>query len=83
MLWFKAKQYGYGWYPATWQGWLVLVIYLGIILWSAFTSFDTNTKEVTPAQVWRFIAIDGVATILLIVIAWKTGEPAKWRWGKK
>ena len=30
-LWFKAKKYGYGWYPATWQGWLVILVYLTIL----------------------------------------------------
>ena len=24
-----------------------------------------------------------VATILLVVIAWKTGEPPRWQWGEK
>jgi len=24
-LWFKAKQYGWGWYPARWQGWLIVI----------------------------------------------------------
>jgi hypothetical protein len=32
-LWFKAKEYGYGWYPCTWEGWLVLVVFI----FAAFT----------------------------------------------
>jgi predicted GH43/DUF377 family glycosyl hydrolase len=24
IFWFRAKEYGWGWYPATWEGWLVL-----------------------------------------------------------
>jgi len=24
--WFKAKLYGWGWDPAIWQGWLVLLV---------------------------------------------------------
>lgn len=25
-LWFKAKNYGWGWYPVTWEGWTVTII---------------------------------------------------------
>lgn len=81
-LWFKAKQYGWGWYPITWQGWLATLLYIGVILFSAFISFDTNTKDITPSQVWRFIGIDLVATGALVIMAWHTGERPRWRWGK-
>lgn len=81
-FWFKAKQYGWGWYPVTWQGWLATLLYIGFILLSAFTSFDTSTQDVTPPQVWRFIGIDLVATLALVILAWRTGEKPRWRWGK-
>ena len=35
-IWFKAKRYGWGWYPSTWQGavcifiWVILFVF-GII----------------------------------------------------
>lgn len=82
-LWFKAKQYGWGWYPVTWQGWLVTALFVGVLLWSAFTSFDARSETVTEAQLFRFIGIDVLATVFLVLIAWRTGEPAKWRWGNK
>ncbi len=81
-LWFKAKEYGYGWYPATWQGWLILFVYALVIVGAAFLSFDFQSDEVTLRQIVWFVGIDFVATIILIVICWKTGEQAKWRWGK-
>src|SRR5262245_12007807 len=28
--WFKRRTYGWGWVPATWQGWLTLLIFLGV-----------------------------------------------------
>ena len=34
--WFKARLYGWGWTPATWQGWLVLAIWLVLVLFFAF-----------------------------------------------
>ena len=26
-LWFRAKCYGWGWYPCSWEGWLVILIW--------------------------------------------------------
>jgi hypothetical protein len=34
--WFPAKRYGWGWgLPCAWQGWLVLVGYLGLMVGAA------------------------------------------------
>jgi hypothetical protein len=34
--WFPAKRYGWGWgLPCTWQGWLVLAAYLGLMVGAA------------------------------------------------
>lgn len=76
--WFKAKTYGYGWYPATWQGWLIILVYL-IIFGVLIYIFETNIEKYS---VFYFIAVF-VLTGLLIFISYKKGEPAKWRWGKK
>jgi hypothetical protein len=74
-FWFHAKTYGYGWgLPASWQGWLTLIAYLGLVL--AGLAIDTS-----PAG---YVAYVGVLTILLIVIVVFTGEkPVRWRWGRK
>jgi hypothetical protein len=76
--WFKAKTYGYGWYPATWQGWLILLTYL-IVLMSLMYIFEIDIEKYL---VFYFIAVF-ILTGLLIYISYKKGEPAKWRWGKK
>jgi hypothetical protein len=76
--WFKAKTYGYGWYPATWQGWLILLVYF-IILGVLVYIFQTN---VAKYLVFYFVSVF-VFTGLLIYISYKKGEPIKWRWGKK
>ncbi len=78
-LWFKAKRYGYGWYPATWEGWGVLLLYLLLVF--------LNLKRLAPSFdlpqgfVFPFLAETLILTILLIIVCWKTGEEAKWRWG--
>ena len=76
--WFKAKTYGYGWYPATWQAWLIMLVYL-IIFTALVFVFESNMEKY---MAFYFISIF-VITGLLIYISYKKGEPAKWRWGKK
>jgi undecaprenyl pyrophosphate phosphatase UppP len=67
-----------GWTPATWQGWLIILVYFIVFGILAYI-FQTNIKKYS---VFYFIAVF-VITGLLIYISYKKGEPAKWRWGKK
>jgi hypothetical protein len=76
--WFKAKIYGFGWYPATWQGWLIILIYLAIFGMLTYI-FESNIEKYS---FFYFTAVS-VITGLLIYISYKKGEPAKWLWGKK
>ena len=36
-MWFKPRTFGYGWSPATWEGWAVTVIWMAVsgagVLW--------------------------------------------------
>ena len=41
-LWFRAKRYGWGWYPCSWQGWAVLAMYVFALLSNALY---TNNHE--------------------------------------
>lgn len=74
--WFKAKRYGYGWYPSTWQGWLVMFIWLLFFI-GAYVRWNVETQTA-----W-FMADVTASTSALIVVAVLTGEKAKWRWGGK
>ncbi|MBP6085316.1 hypothetical protein KA517_03710 [Candidatus Gracilibacteria bacterium] len=78
-LWFRAKLYGYGWMPASWQGWTVLAIYLcGVISLSIFMADSLLTLWQVLAIALLFIT----QTTLLLIICVLTGERARWRWGK-
>ncbi|HRH31656.1 MAG TPA: hypothetical protein PK950_03240 [Candidatus Paceibacterota bacterium] len=81
-IWFKAKEYGYGWYPATWQGWLILAIYLAIVIGSA-TLLGVFRETIEPRGLTIYIIFDLLLTAVLIAVCAKFGEKAKWRWGKK
>jgi hypothetical protein len=69
-LWFRAKMYGWGWYPSSWEGWLVLTVFALLIIISALTLGPFSLLVATPL------------TIILIYICYKTGEKPRWRWGK-
>ena len=78
-LWFKRKTYGYGWTPVTWQGWLVLVVWLIPVLGPAFTlNKNASLKQVT----FTFFIPLILLTALLIYICYKTGEKPRWQWGE-
>ena len=74
--WFPAKRYGWGWgAPSTWQGWLVLGIYLVVILAVAIL-FSPNTQPEI------FISTIVVASLTFVLVCWLKGKPPRWRWGK-
>ena len=77
-IWFKAKSFGYGWYPSTWQGWLVVSAYLLIL--SAYVYW--SIASVKTFNVWLYLGGVAALTSILIFICRKKGEPAHWRWGK-
>ena len=76
--WFKPKLYGFGWTPATKQGWLVLGVYLFFVVG---VTIGIEIVTVTPSVVEVLLPV-ATATVLLLVITIKTGEPLKWQWGK-
>ena len=70
--WFKAKKHGWTWAPATWQGWLILFLYI-IILIIDFRTIDLDSHSVSDTLM-GFIPDAIFSTIILIIICWKTGE---------
>jgi hypothetical protein len=73
-IWFVNKTYGYGWTPATWEGWLV--IFLWLILFIPLT--------LTMEHNW-ILGLIGIffITSLLIYVSYKKGEKPRWQWGGK
>ena len=75
--WFPAKTYGWGWGPpATWQGWVVLAIYIAVV--GAVSIYSPPAKDIR-----QFFAGIGLATMALLLVCLVKGEPPRWRWGKK
>lgn len=79
-LYFKAKTYGYGWYPASWEGWLIIAIYAGCVI----TIATLGQRHISNGpDVLLYITLPILLlTAILIWISYKTGEKPRWRWGK-
>lgn len=74
--WFPAKRFGWGWGPpVTWQGWLVIAVYVALIVAAAFAF----PPRALPAQ---FVGCIVGLSVLLTIVCWITGEPPRWRSGK-
>ncbi len=82
-LWFRAKQYGYGWYPASREGWMVLLWYIILLLapLSLVSAYSKNALADSTVALWYSPYVI-LLTVLLIWICVKTGEKARWRGGK-
>ena len=71
--WFKRKLYGWGWVPATWEGWLTLLVWAILFVFSMIKIDHEWLKNTL------FIFI---ITGILIWICYNKGEKPRWSWGK-
>jgi hypothetical protein len=81
-LWFKARNYGWGWTPASTEGWIVFAVFLVLIIagtavfaYQVRAGADTRLAGVLFA-LWIVVLVGG-----LTAIGFATGEPPRWRWG--
>lgn len=77
--WFKAKNYGWGWYPATWQGWAVLVIFV-LYFFSNLQALESTARSGDDILL-SFGPSAFIAITILLCICYLTGETPQWRWG--
>ncbi|MDO8601549.1 MAG: hypothetical protein Q7R62_00240 [bacterium] len=74
-LWFRAKTYGWGWTPVSWQGWLILAIYLFCV---AYYAKDVGSRAGSNFEKlpYFFVGLGGLSS-LLVWICYKKGERPK------
>jgi hypothetical protein len=70
--WFKRKNYGWGWTPITWQGWMVVLVWLLLFIFGVAKMDHEGLKN---------IAVVIFMTIILLYICYKKGEKPHWQWG--
>lgn len=78
--WFKRKLFGWGWTPARWQGWAVMLVAVGYVLLTAL-DFSARSVELTQAELLVFFGKVFGTVALLILICYQYGESPKWQWG--
>ena len=76
--WFKRKLYGWGWTPATRQGWLLTLFYIILIILFSLTIDNTSSGN---GIVFTFVLPVVLLTVLFILIAYRKGEKPRWQWG--
>jgi hypothetical protein len=80
--WFRTKTYGWGWTPASWQGWAAIaawaIVFTVAVIGSAYAADASNW----PAFA-LLISAAIAATLVLIWVSWRTGERPRWRWGSR
>jgi hypothetical protein len=75
--WFEQKRYGYGaGPPKTWQGWVLILLYLGIIAAGVWVSVS-----VPRTAHWMMLGIFIVTVPFLLICRAKTRGGWRWRWG--
>lgn len=83
-LWFKVKRYGWGWYPVSWQGWTITLVYavlLGIAVgrvsnYAIGHSVDTAGSLIVPILLHLVWIAFLIGTLLYICV--RTGEKPEW-----
>lgn len=73
-FWFKRKHYGWGWVPATWQAWVVLLCFLAWVVFCA-------TYFLEGDDVFRYFVSIGLGVVALLGICYLKGERPRWQWG--
>lgn len=80
--WFQPKTYGYGLFPISWEGWVMTLIFVGLIMVSAYTN-NIFTDVPSSQNVWRFLFDLFILSCLLLIFAKdRTDGEIRWNWGK-
>jgi len=75
--WFPAKRYGWGWgLPSTWQGWIVLVGYLFLMM-TGITIIGPKFNTI------NYVIYTAVLTAIFIIICWRVHTFGAWRCCRK
>lgn len=84
VLWFRAKRYGWGWVPNSWQGWLALVVYVLVLVLLAFIFLPHPKGGSLPtSQLVIFLLFALSATMFLLGVCFSRGEQPRWQWGDR
>ena len=76
--WFRRKLFGWGWTPATKEGWFILGFFFVALLFVVSRADRYTTQE----EGFTYLVLPVILLIvLLLLICWIKGEPPKWQFG--
>ncbi len=83
-IWFRAKSLGWGWYPVTWQGWAITLVYMGLytfsaIVFGALTPAAVLTGGSVAAGFLLYASLLVLLSASLIATCYRYGEKPNWR----
>lgn len=80
-LWFRARTHGWGWSPASLEGWVVVAAFL-VLVAAGTAVFLYRLRAGSDAGIAGALFVLWIAALgsALTAIAWTTGEPPHWRW---
>jgi hypothetical protein len=79
--WFKPKRIGYGAYPTTWEGWLVIAAYTLVL--AVFVPFIVTHRSSLSFLVAPIAMIVAATIALFVVCKTKTDGPLGWNAGAR
>lgn len=80
-LWFRAKTYGWGWTPASVEGWLVMGAFLVGVGADVFV-LRQRLLAASHDTAWiGFFAVLALLVAALCAVCRVTGERPRWHWG--
>lgn len=74
-LWFRRKTYGWGWTPATWEGWLTTLLAV-IAIFAAAYLIDPDQRPL------EFVGVMVIIVGLLLLVSYRKGERPGWSGGR-
>jgi len=81
-LWFRARSYGWGWRPASIEGWLVLALFfVGVAIDVAIFAYRLHGGVDQRSAMTGFLVWIGILAAALIAVGGMTGERPRWHWG--
>lgn len=90
-LWFRAKEFGWGWFPISWQGWAVTVFYallftIAFLIFFGWVGAAAESRVGARDIIFGVLEFAGIIALLsysLYRVCVRFGEKPSWRWGKK
>jgi len=77
-IWFRRKRYGWGWVPASWEGWTSITIIIIAVLFVGRYLEDNASGEILA-----YLAMLAFFIVIIVGLGYMKGERPKWQWGKK